>query len=132
MNAGHPFPLIWHIKESHLESIVSSGPLMGNTSGTFSVHVDTLAPGDFLMLFTDGLFEARERLKSAKSLSRRRELARLFIQCHSANDVADRITQELSVFTENENSLNDDVSVVILRRNESVKSESLTLSDEAA
>lgn len=132
VNAGHPFPLIWHSKEAHLDSIVSSGPLMGNISGAFSVHVDALAPGDFLMLFTDGLFEARERLKSAKSMSRRREIARLFVQSHSANEVTDRITQELSVFTENGNALNDDVSVVILRRNESVKSESLTLSGEAA
>ena len=132
VNAGHPFPLIWRTKDSQLESIVSSGPLMGNASGAFSVHVDSLAPGDFLMLFTDGLFEARERLKSSKCLSRRRELARLFIQCHSANDVADRITQELSVFTVNENSLDDDVSVVILRRSDSATPESLILAGEAA
>ncbi len=132
VNAGHPFPLIWHSKDAHLESIVSSGPLMGNKSGAFSVHIDALAPGDFLMLFTDGLFEARERLKSTKSLSRRRELARLFIQCDSAHDVADRISQELSVFTENENSLNDDVSVVILRRSDSATPEFPILSEEAA
>ncbi|MEN9810841.1 MAG: hypothetical protein RLZZ488_2408 [Pseudomonadota bacterium] len=119
VNAGHPFPLIWHAQDMRLDSIVSSGPLMGNATGDFSVHRDILTHGDYLMLFTDGLFEARERLKTEKSSSRRREMTMIFKQCNSASDVTDRITQQLSVFTDNENSLTDDVSVIVLRRRES-------------
>ena len=132
VNAGHPFPLVWHSREAQLDSIVSSGPLMGNTAASFTVHEDVLAPGDFLMLFTDGLFEARERLKTAENISRRRALARLFVHCQSAGEVAERITRELSVFTENENSLTDDVSVVILRRSDSSPTDHSELTGEAA
>jgi len=119
VNAGHPFPLIWHAQDMRLESIVSSGPLMGNATGDFVVHREVLSNGDYLMLFTDGLFEARERLKTEKSSSRRRELTMIFKQCNCANDVTDLITKQLSVFTDQENSLTDDVSVIVLRRRES-------------
>jgi serine phosphatase RsbU (regulator of sigma subunit) len=78
------------------------------------------------MLFTDGLFEARERLKTAKSSSRRREMSMIFKQCNSASDVTDRITQQLSVFTDHENSLTDDVSVIVLRRREGVSEQAET------
>lgn len=132
VNAGHPFPLLWHVQDAQLESIVSSGPLMGNSVGSFSVHKSFLAPGDYLMLFTDGLFEARERLKDAQTVSRRRSLTRLFKQSNSAGDVTERISTELSVFTENKNSLTDDVSVVILRRSESEEKQGINYTKEAA
>lgn len=132
VNAGHPFPLIWHEQESQLESIVSSGPLMGNGTGEFVVQKDVLSQGDYLMLFTDGLFEARERLKTAKSSSRRREMALIFKQCHSALDVTDLITRQLSVFTDHENSLTDDVSVIVLRRRKSADEPTGHISGDAA
>jgi phosphoserine phosphatase RsbU/P len=61
VNAGHADPLIWRAATSTIESAPSKAPAIGfmdnfeyETGGEFQ-----LLPGDILLMFTDGLLEAR-------------------------------------------------------------------------
>ncbi len=65
VNAGHADPLIWRAATSTIESAPSKAPAIGlmddfeyETGGEFQ-----LLPGDILLMFTDGLLEARHPTK---------------------------------------------------------------------
>jgi sigma-B regulation protein RsbU (phosphoserine phosphatase) len=62
-NAGHPSPLHLHRADGELGSLPMAhgmpGPPLGvRHQATYSSHCVTLAKGDLLILFTDGVFEA--------------------------------------------------------------------------
>lgn len=69
---GHPQPLLRH-SDGRVESVGTLGTLLGMIEPTLSTSVVDLAPGDTLVLFTDGLTDAPE--KQAVSVE---ELATLF------------------------------------------------------
>lgn len=115
VNAGHPFPLIWRAKTQSLESVVCSGSLMGHSTARFSVREDQLEEGDSVMLFTDGLLEAKERLKPSQHQSRRREMSNLFKNSQSPTQIVEMIRQEMALLTKNGNTLTDDVTLVVFR-----------------
>jgi PAS domain S-box-containing protein len=58
---GHPFPLLVRAGGSEVEEIVVRGTLLGVEAEPLLEPVDlALAPGDTLVLFTDGVIDARE------------------------------------------------------------------------
>ncbi len=62
-NAGHPGPLLVRRREGVVEPLSPDGhqpgpPLGVRDQASYSVSRTSLAPGDLLVLFTDGLFEA--------------------------------------------------------------------------
>ncbi|MGW1150723.1 PP2C family protein-serine/threonine phosphatase [Streptomyces rubiginosohelvolus] len=59
-SAGHPRPLVLRADGS-ISEVVSGGLLLGILDDvSYESHEDSLAPGDTLVLFTDGLTESRE------------------------------------------------------------------------
>jgi serine phosphatase RsbU (regulator of sigma subunit) len=115
VNAGHPFPMIWRNAKGSLDSLVSSGPLMGNSGASFTLLEEFLETGDFVMVYTDGYNEARERLKSAANSSRRRELTGLFKKSNSPEKFVEFVRSELDSLTVDGNTLTDDVTLVVFR-----------------
>ncbi|MEE1739251.1 PP2C family protein-serine/threonine phosphatase [Streptomyces sp. BE147] len=62
LSAGHPPALQLHAGSGHWEEKAAEGPLLGVYDGAeFDAVKGSLAPGDVLMLFTDGLVEASDR-----------------------------------------------------------------------
>ncbi|WP_326697487.1 serine/threonine-protein phosphatase [Streptomyces sp. NBC_01754] len=62
LSAGHPPALQLHAGSGKWEEKVAEGPLLGVYDGAeFDAVKGSLAPGDVLMLFTDGLVETSER-----------------------------------------------------------------------
>ncbi|MEO8503025.1 MAG: PP2C family protein-serine/threonine phosphatase [Acidobacteriota bacterium] len=58
-SGGHPPALLWRTATRELVELVASGPVLGRFRGAkFVGGVRDLAPGDRLLLFTDGLIEA--------------------------------------------------------------------------
>lgn len=62
LSAGHPPALQLHAGSGQWEEMAAEGPLLGVYDGAeFDAVKGHLAPGDVLMLFTDGLVEASDR-----------------------------------------------------------------------
>ncbi|MFJ1543836.1 PP2C family protein-serine/threonine phosphatase [Streptomyces sp. NPDC088246] len=62
LSAGHPPALQLHSGSGQWEEKAAEGPLLGVYDGAqFDAVKGSLAPGDVLMLFTDGLVEASDR-----------------------------------------------------------------------
>ncbi|MFE7747820.1 PP2C family protein-serine/threonine phosphatase [Streptomyces sp. NPDC057428] len=62
LSAGHPPALQLHAGSGRWEEKAAEGPLLGVYDGAqFDAAKGSLAPGDVLMLFTDGLVEASDR-----------------------------------------------------------------------
>jgi sigma-B regulation protein RsbU (phosphoserine phosphatase) len=63
-NAGHPKPLVLRRSEKRIEVLANTGghgqPALGLFEAPpYETSEASLAPGDFVMLFTDGLFEVQ-------------------------------------------------------------------------
>ena len=57
-SAGHPPAWLWH--DSELRALRATGPLLTlDPDGSFYSRELPLEPGDLLLLYTDGLAEAR-------------------------------------------------------------------------
>lgn len=60
--AGHPPPLLWRRNEGRIEELAAGGLLMGRLARTSYQEVAVpIAPGDRMLLFTDGIPEAANR-----------------------------------------------------------------------
>ena len=57
INAGHNPPVLWH-SSGAIERLTEGGVPLGIHEGTYESGRTTLRPGDWLVVFTDGLVEA--------------------------------------------------------------------------
>jgi PAS domain S-box-containing protein len=112
-SGGHPPALIWR-RDGTVEESSARGPLLGVTDfaiDALEVAQYELAPGDSIVLYTDGLTEARNagvlfEVEGVKAtLSREREASPERI----ANALVDAALHHAA------SPLNDDVAIVILR-----------------
>jgi serine phosphatase RsbU (regulator of sigma subunit) len=76
-NAGHPCPLLVHRREHRVEALSvpeSRGPALGIFPGAkYQNSTQTVQPEDFILLFTDGLFEVENEKAELFSEERLRE-----------------------------------------------------------
>jgi len=113
-NAGHPFPVhyVARLQKSHLvENVNAALGILPELS--FSEAVERLGAGDILVLYTDGLIEARHgsQFYGAECLMQVvTESADL-----SAADIVNRIVADVTSFTEGR--LTDDIALSVLKRN---------------
>ena len=60
-NAGHNPPLLWNSKKDRIELLNPTGPAVGLIkSTTYRANKIKINPGDLMLLYTDGLIEARD------------------------------------------------------------------------
>jgi len=110
--AGHPFPLLRRAVGG-VEELGEGGLPLGLRPGLEAEPASTsLAPGDLLLLYTDGLPEALDAAGQAFGFDR---LGGLLAQGGPAAAVHDRIAAALDHHTR-EAALADDVSVVVVER----------------
>ena len=114
-NAGHPKPLLVHRGPGRAQALTSgsgkSQPALGLFEGaTYQSSEVKLAPGDFVMLFTDGLYEvedSKEELYSQplliESVQRQAQLP--------AGELFDALLAEIRQFSA-EKTFSDDVCLV--------------------
>jgi len=111
-NAGHPPALVLGDDESVTVLDTATGMLLGTLPGAVlrTIHV-TLGPGDALVLYTDGVVEARD--DSGEQFGQNRLVA-LLATCagRSADGIARRI--ELAALAHSP-ALSDDMAVVVVR-----------------
>jgi serine phosphatase RsbU (regulator of sigma subunit) len=108
---GHPLPLVIH-PDGLVEPVGRLGTLLGTDiePQLFDVTVE-LAPGDVLLLYTDGVTEVRRRRREVFGHA---ELTALLAGCGGLppNAVADRV--ESAVLAASEGRLRDDMAILAL------------------
>src|SRR6185295_2360554 len=114
-NAGHPAPLLRRAS-GELREVGGRGPILGRfASARFEAETLPLAPGDRLVLYTDGLTEARngadEMFGEARLEAFLRGSARL-----PSEAFCDALLAELSRFIagRGELALEDDLTLVVV------------------
>ena len=115
MNAGHMPPVV--LRENGLETLPPVAPVLGILDRAQFVEQSlALAPGDLLLVYSDGLTEA---------MNERNEFfgeERLYALLPPLRDLApgavgERLLKEVSRFVGEEHT-NDDLSLIVIKRNE--------------
>jgi serine phosphatase RsbU (regulator of sigma subunit)/HAMP domain-containing protein len=112
VRAGHPLPII-HSKESGaIRHLAAPGVATGITSkADYHEAVEVLSPGDTIVIFTDGLTEA----KSGSEVYGEQRLDEAIVRYGQlpARNIADNIIREVTLFSGGR--LTDDAALIVLR-----------------
>jgi len=113
-NAGHPSPLLVHRRTHRVEVLSlpeSRGPALGIfPEATYQSHTQKLEPEDFILLFTDGLFEVENTRSELFSEERLREAVEQHAEL-APEPLVQAVLHDVEAFTEG-GAFTDDLCVV--------------------
>ena len=115
VNAGHSIGCVMNFRGEIISDLEGGGPPLGVKPNLTYTSSDPLQldPGDLVVIFTDGILEARSA--ENKSFGRRRALQTIRSNLNkSARDMAENLCTAARLFSEDE-KLMDDVTVVVLK-----------------
>ncbi|MFV1959617.1 MAG: PP2C family protein-serine/threonine phosphatase, partial [Planctomycetota bacterium] len=115
-SAGHNPPLCLR-RDGTLETLDKTGPLLGMLEGATygSEQIAPLEPGDALLLYTDGIYEAKDAFHALYGEDR----LRASFECHvragrDARGIRDGLLEDLDIFC-GSCALEDDVTCLVIR-----------------
>jgi phosphoserine phosphatase RsbU/P len=112
VNAGHCPPLMMRA-DGRIEPIASSGPVVGMLSESrWTSHTTRLEPGEMLILYSDGLIEARSSGGEEFGIDRLQAVLRAQPRA-SARQTAEAV---LAALQRHVASREDDLTLVVVRR----------------
>jgi sigma-B regulation protein RsbU (phosphoserine phosphatase) len=119
-SAGHNPPLLHRAAKGHCESLEASGVAMGLfKSADFVSETVTLAEGDVLVLYTDGITEATNAAEEEFGEKRLENLIRQNANL-SAQELAQLIITAAAAFSQDQGAIDDETLVVIKRLSNAV------------
>jgi stage II sporulation SpoE-like protein len=111
--AGHPAPLLWRAAERRVEELAQGGIVMGRLRrAAYGEAAVPLAAGDRLLLYTDGIPEARNPAGEPFGDERLRELLAGGAAL-PAGAIADALVRRVQEWTGRAGSLEDDLTLVV-------------------
>lgn len=110
-SAGHPAGLLVGPRDTQL--LEPTGPLLGPLTGTWETRHDLLSPDDSLVIYTDGLLDARNEHGEPFGADRLHEAVDLR-RGHSPADLVSGLAATLAAFSAG--TFHDDLTVVALAR----------------
>jgi sigma-B regulation protein RsbU (phosphoserine phosphatase) len=114
-NCGHNPPLLLRRGESTFESLRNCGPPLGiGDDLRYVPRSIALAPGDTLVLYTDGVTEA-EDAQSAQFGSKRLEESILATRGQPARTVVEHVVKRVAAFTKGAPQSDDITCVAVVR-----------------
>ena len=116
-NGGHEWPLLWHANSRTLDILKAPGFLLGVLPDIEPVEREaTIEPGDFLILYTDGVTEARNEAGELFGEERLYEVidGTTFM---TANELVRAITMAVAQFSGDTPPF-DDFTLVVIKRQE--------------
>ncbi len=125
VGAGHEHILVYRAATGECESIVSGGVALGmvlDNSKMISEKSIPLANGDFIVLYTDGITEARNVNDELFGLENLKRLVTEFAPRYSAEGVNYHIAKEVSAFMKGASQL-DDMTLITIKRDDNEKEE---------
>jgi len=124
-NAGHPAPLVRRRADGNVQAPSEHGLLLGFLPNAtyFNIHLESFDAGDRLLLYSDGVVEARN---PAGEFFDNDRLARLLstIESTSAEQFADTALDELTRWSRRD-QFDDDVTFVVAEATHGTPAESL-------
>jgi len=114
-NAGHLPPLVWHAGVHQLQRMPKGNIALGVLEGVrFDEHAEVLEPGDFLIMYTDGITEALSARNEFFGEQRLYAIIRE-VAANSAATLLATIDDALTEFVADQ-APSDDMTLLILRR----------------
>jgi sigma-B regulation protein RsbU (phosphoserine phosphatase) len=113
-NAGHPRPFLYRNLECCVEELAVGGPLIGAFPNmAYDEENIQLAPGDGILVFTDGVTEA-EKISSSDIFYGENRLSRVFLEscCLESSEILRVIMNDLEEFR-GDTMFDDDVSMML-------------------
>jgi len=114
--AGHPPALLLRRSKNVVEQLIGDGFAVGFFEDSdYELVESSLAPGDALLIYTDGISEAQSRDMEVFGFER---LSAALLSCDAKASSAEMLSHLLDVFDEfrQERILKDDVTVLLLKR----------------
>ncbi|NNF03316.1 MAG: serine/threonine-protein phosphatase [Rhodothermales bacterium] len=113
INAGHMPPLL--VRDGRLEEVGRGGPAIGlSLSARFEAQSLRLGPDDVLLLYSDGVTEARNEVGRFYGDDRFRDLIR-HVHGMSAASIGTRVLRSVEEFVRSAPQ-SDDLSLIVIRR----------------
>jgi len=114
VNAGHVMPLVAHASGEVVRVESSNFPLGLFPEATFEVDSVQLQPGDTVLVFSDGVTEARDPADEFYGDNRMKEFLEGYKGRRSAEELASQVMAEVRKFVGSAPQA-DDVTLVVLR-----------------
>ena len=112
--AGHPYPLHYVAATNTLEKLTENGPpLVWFPDMDYPVGTVKLAPGDKVLIYTDGISEMKDPNRELYGEERLEELFLKHAKAQTGGFVLEAMIQELSDYTQG-HPLEDDMSMTLL------------------
>ncbi|MBU1151366.1 SpoIIE family protein phosphatase [Patescibacteria group bacterium] len=118
VGAGHEHILIYRSKTGECESIKSGGIALGMVADNSELIKESeiaLEEGDFVVLYTDGITEAKNDAGELYGLDRLIEAVKEYAKTYSADGVNFHIAMAVSNFME-KHSQEDDMTLIVLQK----------------
>jgi sigma-B regulation protein RsbU (phosphoserine phosphatase) len=116
-NAGHNSPFIYHASDQRMEVLEPTGQVMGPfPDGKYVVENTYLQPGDILLMYTDGISEARD--SSGNTLYGEQRILEYMKKYASRNaeEICKGLLEEVQKFARGSDET-DDKTIVVVKRN---------------
>lgn len=115
VNAGHPPSLLYRKSDDSLHLLRHTGlPLGVDTSSTYAAETIWLQPGDFLLLYTDGMIESENEAGEEFGLERLQQEV-YTLRGATPSVLLDTLEKILSAFTY-PRQIDDDLTLMVVRR----------------
>ncbi|MDA1060481.1 MAG: SpoIIE family protein phosphatase [bacterium] len=118
VGAGHEHILVYRAATGECEAIVSGGIALGMVLDNSKLIKETVVPlgvGDFVVLYTDGITEARNVNDELFGLDRLKQLVEEYAAKYSAEGVNYHIAKDVSSFISGATQL-DDITLITIKR----------------
>ncbi|MFI5251036.1 MAG: PP2C family protein-serine/threonine phosphatase [Bacteroidota bacterium] len=114
-NCGHNNPILFRLNDSTCELLETTGQVLGPfPEATFKTENFLMKQGDILLLYTDGVTEARDEAGNFFGENRLNDLL-INYKDLSSRDIALQILQEVQVFSAGAD-YSDDKTLVVIKR----------------
>jgi sigma-B regulation protein RsbU (phosphoserine phosphatase) len=115
VNAGHNPPLFYRAVENDLSLLKTTGlPLGIDTEAVYAQRTIRMQPGDFLVLYTDGITEAFDEHEAEFGMQRLQQVV-YEVRNAPVEEIQSKILRTVNEFIQN-TAPSDDITVMVVKR----------------
>ncbi|MBD3360885.1 SpoIIE family protein phosphatase [Candidatus Peregrinibacteria bacterium] len=123
VGAGHEYILIYRSFSGECEEVLSGGVALGMVPDNSKIIKEKnieLNNGDFVILYTDGITEAKNSEGEMYGLERLKQAIKEYVPQYSAEGVNYHVAKDVSAFMEGQPQ-EDDMTLIVAKRDDKIK-----------